>query len=202
MLDMRRHISLIIVIASILSGCAMQLSDRAARLDGYLIISVADQRMAYFINGVIQESFPISTSKTGVGEELDSDTTPRGLHEIVEKIGEDAPVGMVFESRIPTGEIVEINSPGRWPVVTRILRLGGLESRNKNTFDRLIYIHGSPVEHMLGSPASGGCIRMKSEHIVPLFKRVKIGTKVEIREEPMPIVTTAARMAHARDLNP
>ncbi len=114
---------------------------------------------------------------------MDSDATPRGLHRIVEKIGAGSPIGAVFIDRKPTQEIVGVNAFGRTPVVTRILRLGGMEERNKNTFDRYIYIHGSPVERLLGVPASGGCIRMRSSEIIDLFELVELGTYVHIVDE-------------------
>lgn len=150
-----------------------------------LIISVHDQRMALLKGSAITTIFDISTARNGVGEALDSGGTPRGRHAIAEKIGAGLPLGTVFENRIPTDEIVAINTPGRWPVATRILRLRGLEDANQNTFDRLIYLHGSPVENLLGSPASGGCIRMRSNEIIGLFDLVEVGTEIFISELPM-----------------
>lgn len=102
------------------------------------------------------------------------------MHLISEKIGAGMPIGMVFESRIPTGEIAEANIPGRWPITTRILRLRGVEPKNLNTHERLIYIHGTPAENDIGMPASSGCIRMRSADIVELFDLAREGTRVEI----------------------
>ena len=141
--------------------------------------------MALLKGSAITTIFDISTARNGVGEALDSGGTPRGRHAIAEKIGAGLPLGTVFENRIPTDEIVAINTPGRWPVATRILRLRGLEDANQNTFDRLIYLHGSPVENLLGSPASGGCIRMRSNEIIGLFDLVEVGTEIFISELPM-----------------
>lgn len=70
------------------------------------------------------------------------------------------------------------NSPGRDPIVTRILWLAGTEERNKNAFRRFIYIHGTTEEKRVGEPVSYGCIRMRSEDVVELFDRVGIGTAV------------------------
>lgn len=153
-----------------------------------LIVSVEDQQMTLLENGKQVRSYKVSTAKNGVGEAFDSDLTPRGRHEIAEKVGEGAPVGMVFVALIPTGEIVKVNEPGRWPIVTRIFRLRGLEEKNKNSFDRMIYLHGSPVERLLGSPASGGCIRMRSGEIVELFDLIDVGTPIDIVEGPLPVV--------------
>ncbi len=159
----------------------------------HLIVSVRDQQMALLENGKQVRSYKVSTAKNGVGEVFDSDLTPRGRHEIAEKIGDGAPIGMVFVALIPTGEIVKVNQPGRWPIVTRVFRLRGLEEKNINSFDRMIYLHGSPVERLLGSPASGGCIRMRSGEIVELFDLIDVGTPIDIIEESLPVVLAGSR---------
>jgi L,D-transpeptidase catalytic domain/Sel1 repeat len=149
-----------------------------------LVISVHDQQMTLLKGSTPVARYLVSTAKQGVGEAVDSGQTPRGRHAIAEKIGAGVTVGTVFEDRIPTNEFVAVNAWHRTQVVTRILRLRGLEDRNQATFDRLIYLHGSPAEHALGSPASGGCIRMRSAEIVDLFERVEVGTEIFIFEEP------------------
>lgn len=149
-----------------------------------LVISVHDQQMTLLKGSIPLARYLISTAKEGVGEAVDSGRTPRGRHAIAEKIGAGVAIGTVFEDRIPTNEFVAVNAWNRTQVVSRILRLRGLEDKNQATFDRLIYLHGSPAEHALGSPASGGCIRMRSAEIVDLFERVEVGTEIFIFEEP------------------
>jgi L,D-transpeptidase catalytic domain/Sel1 repeat len=150
-----------------------------------LVVSIDDQRMQLMAQDKVIASYLVSTSIHGVGEGVDTGGTPRGRHAIAEKIGAGVPIGTVFENRLPTNEIVAANTPGRWPVATRILRLQGLENKNQTTFERLIYLHGSPVESMLGSPASGGCIRMRSSEIVELFEKIDVGTELFVFEESM-----------------
>lgn len=58
----------------------------------------------------------------------------------------------------------------------------GVEKHNKNTYERYIYIHGSPDELMMGIPKSKGCIRMRNQDIVELFERVHIGEDIAIIE--------------------
>ena len=65
-------------------------------------------------------------------------------------------------------------------ILTRILWLDGCEASNANTRERYIYIHGTPEEHLLGTPASHGCIRMRNADIAALFERVAVGTEVDI----------------------
>ena len=72
------------------------------------------------------------------------------------------------------------NSPGRDPIVTRILWLRGLEAQNANAFGRDIYIHGTPEEWKIGSPASYGCIRMRSRDVIRVFEKVPVGARVQV----------------------
>jgi L,D-transpeptidase catalytic domain len=124
--------------------------------------------------------FPVSTSRFGVGDRPGSYTTPLGWLEIASKIGENAPLGTVFKSRRITGEILRPNATGRDLIVTRILWLRGLEKGNARAYNRGICIHGTPVEGLIGRPASYGCIRMRSRDIAGLFAAVNIGTKIAV----------------------
>ena len=150
-----------------------------------IVVSVPDQRLALVDNGVTLAQFPVSTSKFGLGDRNNSYATPLGSMEIAAKIGEAAPLGAVFKSRMRTGEILAPNSPGRDPIVTRILWLRGLEARNAQAYDRGIYIHGTPVERLIGRPASYGCIRMRSRDVVRLFDATPVGTKIDVVNAPL-----------------
>jgi lipoprotein-anchoring transpeptidase ErfK/SrfK len=147
-------------------------------------VSVPAQRMTVFEHGKPIASYPVSTSKFGLGDMPGSNCTPLGKMAVAQKIGRGAPLGMKFKSRQPTGEIVPVNAPGRDPIVTRILWLRGLEKRNANAFDRMIYIHGTPEESRLGTPASFGCIRMRSRDIAELYDTVGRGAQVIVTNAP------------------
>jgi hypothetical protein len=69
--------------------------------------------------------------------------------------------------------------------VTRILWLDGLDAHNRNAFSRCIYIHGTPQESMIGTPASYGCIRMRSSDVAELYEMVGYGAHVEIIGESL-----------------
>ena len=101
-----------------------------------------------------------------------------GNLEIARKIGGGAPSGAVFKDRLPTGEIVPPDAPGRDPIVTRILWLRGREPQNARAYSRYIYIHGTPEEQNIGTPASYGCIRMRSSDIIQLYDIVGRGAHV------------------------
>jgi lipoprotein-anchoring transpeptidase ErfK/SrfK len=131
-------------------------------------------------NGRVLKSYPVSTSSRGAGSEPGSLKTPLGRFCIAEKIGAGTPQGMVFKSRVPTGETGSEENPEDL-VQTRILWLHGLEEHNANTRDRYIYIHGTNQESRIGSPASHGCIRMRNADVTELFDVVEEGIEVFIR---------------------
>jgi hypothetical protein len=105
--------------------------------------------------------------------------------EVARKIGDGQPAGMVFKGRRPTGEVIAPNTPGRDPIVGRILWLDGKDHHNRNTFRRMIYIHGTPEESRLGRPASYGCIRMGMQDVVDLYNRVGEGAEVTVIQDPL-----------------
>jgi L,D-transpeptidase YbiS len=144
-------------------------------------ISLGDQ-LLFLKRGVeTLRTYPISSSRFGMGTEEGSFKTPTGQFRIGKKIGGDAPMGTIFLSRVPLG-------PGDPPpptedlVMSRILWLDGLEDHNANTRDRYIYIHGTKHENEIGRPASHGCIRMRNSDVVELFDLVDEGTPVVIEE--------------------
>jgi hypothetical protein len=163
--------------------------------DHHIVVSVADQAMDVYYRDQFIARYPVSTSQFGVGDYPGTCATPLGRLKIAEKIGEGAPLGMVFKDRRPTGEILVPNAPGRDPIVTRILWLKGLEPQNQNAYGRYIYIHGTPVENQLGKPASYGCIRMRSRDIAQLFTAVGVGTRVDVVEDHLPVQTQAIAQA-------
>ncbi|MDA0237573.1 MAG: L,D-transpeptidase [Proteobacteria bacterium] len=140
-------------------------------------------------NEPLIKSYQVSTSKFGVGETYNSFKTPRGMHCIRAKIGEDQPINTVFFARRPTGEIFSTSLQNMYPdrdwILTRILWLSGKEvGINRlgtvDTMRRYIYIHGCPDGTQLGTPGSIGCIRMANADIIELFNLVSPGDTVII----------------------
>lgn len=173
---MRRSLTGSALLLSVfLGGCA----DTHHRL----IVSVPDQRLLVLTDDRPVALYRVSTSKYGTGDGEGSYATPLGHLCVRKKIGAGAPLGTVFKSRRPTGEVLPPDAPGRDPVVTRILWLEGLEPQNQNAFRRFIYIHGTPQESLLGKPVSYGCIRMSSKDVAALYELVGSGARVEITGE-------------------
>ena len=153
-----------------------------------MLVSVPDQKLRVFERGQLIAEYPVSTSKFGLGNRRGSNATPLGKLQVRKKIGDGAPLGAVFKSRRPTGEVLRPNAPGRDPIVTRILWLDGMEDRNADSFARTIYIHGTPEESRIGTPASYGCIRMKSADVVRLYNIVGVGAEINIVNAPLPLL--------------
>lgn len=151
-----------------------------------LVVSVAEQMMVTFDRDQPKRMYPVSTSRFGTGDKPRSFKTPLGHLEIFDIIGEGLPSGAKMKARLPTGEIVPVDAPGRDPIVTRVLRLRGMERRNARTMERLIYIHGTPEESKLKTPASYGCVRMASADIISLCRWVKPGARVDILPGKLP----------------
>lgn len=143
-------------------------------------ISVRAQQLTLKCGRKKLASYPVSTSRFGLGTKEGSFKTPTGKFRITEKIGEGMPLGTVFKSRRPVKATKKALREEDL-VMTRILWLDGLEGQNANTHARYIYIHGTNHEEKIGRPDSHGCIRMKNGDLVELFERVAEGTRVEIR---------------------
>ena len=152
----------------------------ATPLSADMIVSMPDQVLALIDRGKLIARYSISTSKFGTGDSSSSYRTPLGTLFVSAKIGDRLPPGTVIKNRIPTGEIVAVDAPGRDPIVSRVIWLRGMETQNQKARDRCIYIHGTPEERRIGAPASFGCIRMRSRDIIDLYDRVHIGTHVVI----------------------
>ena len=144
-----------------------------------LRIDATRQLLEVFRNGELHKSYPVSTSRFGLGSEAGSNKTPLGWFAVCEKIGADVAAGAVFRSREPTGEIA-FQGGEEDLILTRILWLHGLQEVNANTRERYIYIHGTNQEALLGTPASHGCVRMSNADIAECFDEIPEGTPVEI----------------------
>src|SRR5256886_12263144 len=165
---------------------------RAQLVQPNVIVSVRDQKLMLLDIGGNAAVYPVSTSKFGLGDRWGSLATPLGLLQVAQKIGDRAPVGAVFHNRRWTGEILRPNTPGRDPVMTRIIWLRGLEISNAHAFRRCIYIHGTNEENLLGRPASFGCIRMRSSDVAALYNQLPLGTPVEIVQDRLPKASNMA----------
>lgn len=147
-----------------------------------IAVSVSGQQLFVFDDERLLASFAVSTSAKGMGCEAGSFQTPTGRFRISEKIGGGEVPGTIFKARKACGVWNGIGSKDDL-ILTRILRLEGMDPWNLNTMDRYIYIHGTNHESSIGSPASHGCIRMINHDMMVLYEMVECGDRVEIYPE-------------------
>lgn len=159
----------------------------------WLLVDVAAQRLHLMSEAVPLESWPVSTAAAGLDARDGSGGTPPGVHRISERIGDQAPPGMVFVSRLPTGRLwphdtgreVDGADQAEDLILTRVLTLDGLEDGvnhgpGVDSSERFIYIHGTNAEARLGTPCSHGCVRLGNADVVALFDLVREGDPVVI----------------------
>lgn len=145
-----------------------------------IVISVPDQQLAVIDHGKLISKYAISTSKFGLGDGNGTYRTPLGTLFVSAKFGDHLPAGAVIKNRVPTGEVVNVNALDRDAIVSRVIWLRGMEQQNRGARDRCIYIHGTPEERRIGTPASFGCIRMRSRDVIALYDLAHIGMHVTV----------------------
>lgn len=144
------------------------------------IIGIQDERVVF--------AYPCSTASNGTGSQEGSNKTPLGWHMIDERFGEGLPWGAIFKERRYANRNWDPQNPTSEDLIlTRIMWLRGLEpgvnaGGSVDSHKRYIYIHGTPEEHLLGKPASKGCIRMANHDVMDVFSVTKSGTKLLITQ--------------------
>ena len=155
----------------------------------FIYVAAKSQKMYHIVSGTVEEEYIISTAKNGIGEFNGSKKTPSGLHRIREKVGDGVPIAGIIKDKKYTGKIAQIiESPisvETDDLTTRAMHLEGIEfNLNKggdnDSYARAIFIHGTPEEGLLGTPASKGCIRMKNKDIVDLYDKTFVGMYIII----------------------
>jgi hypothetical protein len=156
-----------------------------------LAVRISTATLQFFRRGELAKSYVVSTSRKPPSNIKNSMGTPRGLHEIAERIGAGQPPGMVFKSRVPTGrhfsEVLDREPNNDNLITSRILWLRGLEpgvnqGGNVDTYERYVYVHGTNHEARLGEPLSAGCVLMRNLDIVELYEEVRVGDRVWIAD--------------------
>ena len=153
------------------------------------LVSVRDQTLSLLDAEQVRETYPVSTSRFGIGSRIDSRKTPPGAHRIAECIGAGAPLHTIFQARRPQPRAAQVETAPRASgedcITTRILWLDGLEPGLNQGGDvdsrrRCIYIHGTSEEGLIGQAASIGCIRMRAADVARVFAQVRVDTLVLI----------------------
>ncbi len=167
----------------------------------FLVVSIETQALLACVNDTVVERYDCSTSRFGNGNRENSLKTPLGVHRIKEKFGAGAPAGRIFRDREDTGMAWDHKQNGDNLILTRILRLEGLEEginrgAGVDSYERYIYIHGTGREDLIGTPLSHGCICLRNLDVIHLFDIVKEGTLVYIDPLPVMIGERQCRSVH------
>ena len=165
------------------------------------MVSIETQSLFVCVNDTVIERYDVSSSRFGTGIRENSLKTPIGVHRIKQKIGSDAPLGRIFKDRIDTGNNWDPRLTEENLILTRILRLQGLEEGiNKgagvDSFDRYIYIHGTNREDLIGTPLTHGCVCLRNLDIIRLFETVEEGTLTYIDPPPIVLGEIRCRTVH------
>lgn len=153
-----------------------------------IVVSMDDQKLQVIEDRTPIATFDVSTSEKGMGFVEGSLCTPTGRFRICEKIGDDLPVGTIFKARKPVGLWHPGDRLDEDLVLTRILRLDGLDPENRNTLQRFVYIHGTNDENRIGQPAGHGCVRLRNDDMIALYDMIEVDDLVEILPATRPFV--------------
>jgi len=142
-------------------------------------VSLMEQTLSY-----LGRTYSISSSRYGIGTEEGSNKTPLGTFQISEKFGAGDEMFSVYVGRqkksVWNPEDQDLTQD---MILSRILRLSGLDEENTNTYQRYIYIHGTNDEDGIGSEKSMGCLRMSNPDVISLYNLAPLGTVVHINEQ-------------------
>ena len=144
-----------------------------------IVLNIPEMRLYYYPENKAGEDKQVITYPLGVGRE--GWTTPYAKTRIVEKKKDPAwyPPESIRKEHAEKGDILpKIVPPGPDnPLGAYAMRLGL----------GAYLIHGTNKPYGVGMRVSHGCIRLYPEHIEDLFNRVKIGTPVNIINQPYKI---------------
>jgi hypothetical protein len=157
-----------------------------------LVVRIGAATLQFYRRGEVVRSYGVSTSKRPPSNVKNSLGTPRGLHEIAERIGAGQPAGMVFKSRVPTGRhyselLTSEDGINDNLITSRILWLRGLEpgfnrGGEVDTYERYVYIHGTNHNSRIGQPLSSGCVLLRDLDVIELYEEVRVGDLVWIED--------------------
>jgi L,D-transpeptidase-like protein len=129
---MRRFVALSILLATTQLSWGLSVATE-------IVVSVPDQQLGVIDRGKVISTYPISTSKFGLGDGSGSYRTPLEVLFVSAKFGDHLPAGAVIKNRVSTGEIVNPNAPGRDAIVSRVIWLRGMEQQNRGA--RSLHLH-------------------------------------------------------------
>ena len=144
-----------------------------------IVVNLADMRLYLFPS---HKGSKITTFPIGIGDE--GWGTPLGSYSVVEKIVQPAwYVPASIRAQKPELPAVVPAGPNN-PLGSHALRLS-IGS---------VLIHGTDRPYGIGMRVSHGCIHLYPEDITELYKRVPLGTRVTIINQPVKVSLTGGRV--------
>jgi len=134
-----------------------------------IVINLADMRLYFFDDGAAEPvSYPIGIGREGL-------TTPLGETEVVRRT-KDPTWRPTPRMREEDPELPAVVPPGPDnPLGSRAMYLGW----------PAYLVHGTNKPWGIGRRVSSGCIRMYPEDVEELYKKVEVGTKVTVVDQPI-----------------
>jgi hypothetical protein len=161
-----------------------------AKRTHHVLLAPLGEKILYHCSGrTMLRKYPFSYSKQPPSCRENSLGTPWGLHEIGSCHGDGEPRGRIFRARLPQSHRWQDLPPGENAslslVTTRILRLRGLEpglnaGPGIDSWDRMIYIHGTNHPDQFPENRSAGCLLLQDEDLLQLFEAVPLHSHVMI----------------------
>lgn len=165
------------------------------------------QKLLVYKQGQLLKTYKVSTGAAGFGNESGSGKTPIGLRTISRKAGADLPDYTLMVNLkgvkdtdgqyviLPVCDSLSAEIKRKLINIKNFILPGELSSKEKAIINceahvltralvvdanRGVYIHGTNRENSLGTPLSGGCIRMSNDNVKELFNMTPVGTKIYI----------------------
>jgi len=151
-------------------------------------VGIPQQALRLIRGRELLRCFACSTAAAGAGNRLDSLRTPTGWHEVCRTAGAGLLLGAALKGCEWTGEVWRPTDRVEDDLIlTRALVLEGLQPGVNRGGDidsrrRGIFIHGTNAPHLLGTPASHGCIRLSNRDVAELFDLVDVSCRVLITQ--------------------
>ena len=166
----------------VVAGHAALIEFGAAPHDRVVVVDPSSQKLFVATATELLATFDVSTGASGLSGILGSGGTPVGALQVQAVL--HGAVNETFKYASPTGKIVPASPAASGPayMTTTVFTLVGLETHNKSSRQRGIYIHGTNLEGSLGKPLSAGCVRVSNATAVALRDLVPPGALMYILE--------------------
>ena len=155
-----------------------------------------DQKLMLMGNGAKLATYPVSTSKFGLGDDWGRMTTPLGFLQVARENRRSRPGReRFFVTAVSPAKFSSRTLPDAIPSSPGSSGCGVSSHRTPTPLAGVFTFTARPRKKLIGRPASYGCIRMKSRDVAALYAQLPVGAIVEIVPDRLPKVPKAPRGA-------